>query len=198
MVALSASRLVCPATSWISLTTSPIFCAAFASEPICVVGGGGLSDRDADQIVGLAELAADLADRRRQLLGRRGRALDVDRGLVRGMDRTFGALGGLVGGGEQGRGGRAHRAGVVADGLQHALDALAEGRDRGVDRRAALLLRAPCGRAPDRRRRCSVMSWWVETQPPSGIGRLVMSIDAAVVHLDRRVPRSSAWPHPAA
>ncbi len=36
MVALSASRLVCPATSWISLTTSPIFCAAFASEWISV------------------------------------------------------------------------------------------------------------------------------------------------------------------
>ena len=34
MVALSASRLVCPATAWISLITSPIFCAAFASEPI--------------------------------------------------------------------------------------------------------------------------------------------------------------------
>ena len=34
MVALSASRLVCPATSWISLTTSPIFCAACASPPI--------------------------------------------------------------------------------------------------------------------------------------------------------------------
>ena len=35
MVALRASRLVCPATSWISLTTSPIFCADCASEPIC-------------------------------------------------------------------------------------------------------------------------------------------------------------------
>jgi hypothetical protein len=33
MVALRARRLVCLATSWMSLTTSPIFCAACTSPP---------------------------------------------------------------------------------------------------------------------------------------------------------------------
>jgi hypothetical protein len=37
MVALSASRLVCPAMSLISSTTSPIFCAAAASPAICAL-----------------------------------------------------------------------------------------------------------------------------------------------------------------
>ena len=70
MVALSASRLVCPATSWISLTTSPIFCAACASEPIWSLVAPASVDRDADEVAGLAELAADLVDRRRQLVRR--------------------------------------------------------------------------------------------------------------------------------
>jgi hypothetical protein len=37
MVALSASRLVCPAMLRISSTTSPIFCAASASPVICAL-----------------------------------------------------------------------------------------------------------------------------------------------------------------
>ena len=47
MVALSARRLVCPAMSRMSFTTSPIFCAAVGESRDLFVGGFGLVHRNA-------------------------------------------------------------------------------------------------------------------------------------------------------
>ena len=79
IVALSASRLVWPATSWMSLTTSPIFCAACARPAMSALVDCASADRGAHHVGRARELAVDLGDRLRQFLGRVGGDLDAGR-----------------------------------------------------------------------------------------------------------------------
>ena len=64
IVALSASRLVWPAMSLISLTTSPMRCAASARPCTVALVRSALVDRLPGDARRLADLAADLLDRR--------------------------------------------------------------------------------------------------------------------------------------
>ena len=141
MVALSASRLVWPATSWISLTTSPIFCAALASEPIwSLVEPASLvamptrlfvwpswrliSSIDADISFAAEAAVSTLADASFEACTAPSARCDVlceAANKVAAVDRI------------------APR--VVADGFQHVLRALTETGDCGVDGAAALFFR---------------------------------------------------------
>ena len=139
IVALSASRLVWLAMSLISLTTSPIFCAACA-RPCTVVSvrlacGDGL----AGDPRGLRDLAADLRDRGGQLLGRAGDRLHVRRGLLRSRGDRGGLARRLLGIGGQRVRGALHPAGSRGDRVEHQLHLTVEIRDRGGDLVLALL-----------------------------------------------------------
>ena len=82
IVAFSASRLVCPAMSPISRTTSPIRCAAWASPCTVAVGRPRLCRRVARHRGAVGHLAGDLGDARRQLLGAGRHGLDIGAGLA--------------------------------------------------------------------------------------------------------------------
>ena len=141
MVALSASRLVCPATSWISLTTSPIFCADCASEPIC-------------SLVDPASVTAVLTTVLVWLSCRLISAIDADSSsaapaaISTFIDASFevstapsARCEALLDAANSVEAVDAHRHGVLADRLQHGLDARTEHRDRRLHGGAALLLR---------------------------------------------------------
>ena len=81
MVALSASRLVCSAIAVMSRTTSPMRLAACDSSPMRASVCCAWLHRFAGDPARLLHLAADLVDRRRQLVGRRGDRLHVARCL---------------------------------------------------------------------------------------------------------------------
>src|SRR5262249_14240229 len=106
-----------------------------------VVGGLRLADRGRHYVGRLRQLAADLGDRARQLVGRRGGGLNVGGGLIGGLRGAFGALRGLARGRGQRRGRRAHLGRTVGDGLEQGFNAVAEAGDGAVGRDATILLR---------------------------------------------------------
>ena len=138
------------------------------------VGCARLVGRKPDDVAGVGELAADLADRARQLVGRDRGGLDVGRRFVEGLHRALGALRGLFGGAEQGARGRAHGGGAVADAGQQLFDS---GRNEAMAESIAAR-RCSWSRMAARSCsawRCSVTSSWVDTQPPSGNGSFLAS-----------------------
>ena len=126
-------------------------------------------------VAGLAELPADLVDRRRQLVGGGGRDLDIGRGFVRRLrprPRRAARSGGTP------RTARS-RSSASCQALSPTVRSMVSTRWRKAAiaasiMRAALLLLLHRGasRSWSCRRR-SVMSWCVATQPPSAIGRLM-------------------------
>ena len=141
MVALSASRFVCPAMLRISLTTSPIFCAPSARPADFAVGGARFVGRKADDVGGLRQLTADLADRSRQLVGGNRRGFHVAEASLKGMHRALCPLRCLLGGAEQSSLAVERIAvALAADGGQQLLDSRTERINGGVDCRAPLFL----------------------------------------------------------
>ena len=79
MVAFSASRLVWPAMSLMSLTTSPILRVAVSDRALDgIVGLARLLDGARGDARGMRDLAADIADRGAELFRGGGDALHVD------------------------------------------------------------------------------------------------------------------------
>ena len=174
MVALSAHRLVWPATSWISLTTSPIFCAACASPPICSLVAAAsrtamltrllvwpscwlISPIEADSSsaadAALSTFIDALLDSRTAPSARSEFLLEAANSVV-AVER-------------------------IAMALSPTVRSSASTRARKPVSAASMPLRR-CSWAAIRSRSCSarsclVTSWWVETQPPSAMGRLEMA-----------------------
>jgi hypothetical protein len=133
MVAFSARRLVCSAIAWIRVTTSPILLADSASRAtrslVRLRPLRGLFD----DVVGLGDLARDLGDGGRQLLGRRSDGAHIGaRGLRRGACRLRLARG-IAGDVLQRTGRLQHRIGAGRDIVQLGLDVPAELDDPGLD-----------------------------------------------------------------
>jgi hypothetical protein len=139
IVALSASRLVCSAMVWMSLTIADLL-RRFRKRCHFAVGRVRFLDRKPHHIVGLRDLAGDFGDRTGQFVGGVGRDFDAAGGVVGGRDRAGGRLRAVIGSGRKRRRRRLHRGRAVAERPEQPLHAGAERGDRGVDRAAALLL----------------------------------------------------------
>ena len=123
------------------------------------LGGGGKTLDLGDRLVGaqaglldgaggLADLAADLLDRCRQLFGGTGDGGDVGGSLLGGAgggDRAAIGVGGDAGDGLRGV---AHRGGAVVDGAHHGADRAAERLHRSLDVPRAFIARPGIPPAP--------------------------------------------------
>ncbi len=147
MVAFSARRLVCSAIALISLTTSPICCAAFDSLPMRASVSCACVTAPSAMRLELAHLAADFLDRGRELFGGARHRLYIGGGFFRrACDRRRQALGRLGGPRQRAGGGLElgrRRRDVADDGTDRALEVVREADQlaaAGVGGNSALFL----------------------------------------------------------
>ncbi len=139
MVALSASRLVCEAISWMSLIDVADLLRCVGQALHGDVGAVGLVDRLAGDLGRIGDLTADLLNRGRELFRRAGDRLDVRRGLLRGGGHR-GRLGTrLLGVARKRVGGVLHLARRARDRAKRGLRLAVEHLDRPVHLVLALL-----------------------------------------------------------
>ena len=169
MVALSASRLVCPGDVADQFHHVADLLRGFGEPGDLRIGRFRLVRRHAHHSGGLVELARDLADRVGELVGRGRGGRHVGRGLVRGVHARWSARCEVWSDAREQLGrGRLHRGGALADGLeQRSRRVRGSSGSRRRSCRACSPAR-PSRRAAARSLRCSVTSSWVATQPPAG------------------------------